>query len=964
MICSAALTLLGFVGAGCGEQDVVPVPGLLVVSPQAIDFGAVPIGFVTRARIELQNRGESPLAWQAELDPDSPLTLSVTEGRLRPGDSIQVEVGLLPTRAGPLSLPIRWISDSKTQPEVLTAVSAVVLPELLALSPAHIDFGPVRTETLARRTATLRNYSPEPVQVSMSLQSQSDALRLRGPTTLTLPARAQVQLELEFTPMVEGHVQATLRIEGDCTLGCTVVAPVSAHAVPASLVCTPQEVDFGFTNLGNCQYRSLSCVNIDTAFVEATDLTLDPDSAIFNVDHPQLPVTLASGEALVMTLGHCPEQTVRDTSLVTLDTHERDGQTRRTTVRLRGQGGGPNIEVSPGLVYFGPVVLGTQRTRTVQVFNRGDAPLTLSGGRVEPAGPAFTWLDAGPQPVAPGQALTLTLQYAPQSVGAERAELVLLSDDPDQPRTGITLEAEGLPEGLCRARMQPGAYSFGLVDVGGSSEATLELFAEDAPCRWSDPRVEGDAAFSLVSRPARSGVLAPGAALPFRVRYASPSPSPADGHLAVFRIDVPHATPDQLQVPLTGQTIDSDLIIWPESIDFGLRPMGQSHHRTVFIFNTGTGPHALTDFVLEGAPADLQFSTATRPILLRANESMQVQLTWAPQQETRLETNLTFRSDQLPAVRLQVRGQAKVPTTPRCGHIEGDLCVSHGGWPAVGAEVRIQSGTGPELAVQADENGHFFAHCVPEGTATLTAQRGHFTHQRTVRVQRDQTSTVPQTCLSPPPAGQVAVITGLFDRVNAVLDRALVGYVVHSGLHAPPALLRDHDLLMSYDVVFLACGSDDLDARDPEVAANLRAFVLQGGSLYVSDLAYNALEAAFPEAVDFVGDDAVKNAAHASWGAPITMQARVLSPELMRVAQLARLPLSLDLPYVRVQSAQSAATTVLAAPTGGPTDGLKPLSVVYRPTGTSGTIVYTTVHEAAQLAPALRRILEDLIYRL
>ncbi len=961
----STMALWGLVVAGCGEAKLVPVEAVLEVQPRSIDFGPTPLGWVRTVPLQVSNRGEGALTWSASTVPERlGLSVDVRQGEVRPGERTTLTLSLLPGSTGPQSGVLRLLSNSRSQPELLVPVSATVLPHVLTALPAQLDFGPVRTQSEALRSVVVHNYGDQDLDLKLGLEGRQDGLSLLGAADRRVPARGEVTIQLRYAPQFNGRVNASLRIDGQCNLGCTLLVPIAAQGVPSSVVCSPSAVSFGYTNLDTCAYRSLSCVNVDSGPVTVVDSTLDPQSPVFSADLPLLPAVLDSGETLNLDLTHCPQDSVRDEALLTLATAERDAQARYTTVTVVGQGGGPDIAVGSSLVCFGPVVQGAQRHRNLRVDNHGDTALTLSAAEFQPAGPSFYWLGAGPRTIAPGASVNLDLVYAPTGLGPERAQLTLLSDDPDQPQTLVSLEAEGLAPGLCSARLVPGAYSFGLVDVGGSSEATLELFAEDAPCRWADPRVEGDAAFTLVSPPARSGLLARGEVLPFRVRYASQTASPPSGHLSAFFIDVPHATPDTMQVPLTGQAIDNDLIVWPEAIDYGTRPANHDHSRSVYIFNTGASPRSLSDFVLEGGPRDLRLRTLTQPITLRANESVRVQLDWSPTAQSRLQTTLSFRSDALPAVRVQVRGQAAEPNVPACGHLQGSACVPTDAWPAVGAQVSVQSPMGAQASTETDEDGRFFLNCLPTGATTVQVRRGHYTRQHQVTIQPNEVTELPTGCLQPPAASQVAVVTGLYDQVYNLLDGISVNYVVHAGLQSTPPLLTDLDLLLSYDVVLLACGFWDELARDPQVAANLRAFVMQGGSLYVSDLAYDALEAAFPEALDFAGDDEQAHAAQASWGAPIVMPARVLRPDLMRVAGTSSLELTLDLPYVRVQDTAPSASVAVAAATEGPTAGLKPLAVVYQPSGTSGTVVYTTVHEAAQLAPEVRRILMDLLFSL
>ena len=71
------------------------------------------------------------------------------------------------------------------------------------------------------------------------------------------------------------------------------------------------------------------------------------------------------------------------------------------------------------------------------------------------------------------------------------------------------------------------------------------------------------------------------------------------------------------------------------------------------------------------------------------------------------------------------------------------------------------------------------------------------------------------------------------------------------------SLLRNLDLMKQYHVIFVPCsGSTTDDAlEDPTVLSNIRSYVDAGGKWYIADWSYDFVEQAFPEFLDFEGDD-------------------------------------------------------------------------------------------------------------
>ncbi len=162
--------------------------------------------------------------------------------------------------------------------------------------------------------------------------------------------------------------------------------------------------------------------------------------------------------------------------------------------------------------------------------------------------------------------------------------------------------------------------------------------------------------------------------------------------------------------------------------------------------------------------------------------------------------------------------------------------------------------------------------------------------------------------------GAVAVVTGDFDRIEELLDSLDIPFTLYDGfVSGPPAeaplftryaqpmppveqLLGNASELQRYDTVFLNCGIRGTGVVDPETlerstlllddpvyAQNLRSFVENGGALLASDRSYSMLEATFPEAIEFTGNDMA--AEDVLTGVAGTYTARIVDPDLRQVLE-------------------------------------------------------------------------------
>lgn len=137
----------------------------------------------------------------------------------------------------------------------------------------------------------------------------------------------------------------------------------------------------------------------------------------------------------------------------------------------------------------------------------------------------------------------------------------------------------------------------------------------------------------------------------------------------------------------------------------------------------------------------------------------------------------------------------------------------------------------------------------------------------------------------------VAIITGSYDSFELVLSNmGFANYTEVDGLDRGEVegFLTDLTAMQSYDIIFfngghveeyviyepveededepgLGDGGEEGDTGtipvSEEIMDNIRAYVEGGGSIYASDWAYDVVEQAYPDRLDFVGDDSVPDSA-------------------------------------------------------------------------------------------------------
>jgi SAM-dependent methyltransferase len=331
---------------------------------------------------------------------------------------------------------------------------------------------------------------------------------------------------------------------------------------------------------------------------------------------------------------------------------------------------------------------------------------------------------------------------------------------------------------------------------------------------------------------------------------------------------------------------------------------------------------------------------------------------------------------------------------PDPGQISGRLCDPADARGILGARVWVVleygDGTSRELETRSDEEGRFLLAEIPVGEYDVFIARGSFRAEVSdVLVVEGETTALAEdeACLAPDV--RFRVYDG-HDRVEEVLDR--LGYPVTDLVDTrhddhdestPSWLVESFGEYTSFkdeDILFINCASHEwaLDNASPDevaqVVANLRRFIAEGGSLYLSDWAYDLLELLYPEAVTWYGDDAVRN--DAQRGIAQIFVGAVVDEELTALLGRDRAALRYDTGRIAVP--------VLLGPGARPMieadievrdeDGTVrlltavPVLFEFRPllggAQSPGRVIFTTFHNGATNTEAMDEVLRAIVYSL
>jgi hypothetical protein len=138
--------------------------------------------------------------------------------------------------------------------------------------------------------------------------------------------------------------------------------------------------------------------------------------------------------------------------------------------------GEPDIAVDPTIIPFGSMDVGADLTaiETVTVTNEGDESLEIHDVRLEDAEMAsiYTISAIGAVLVPPGSSTTFTVTFEPQTAVDSNTNVLIDSNDPDEPEVAVQLTGTGVAPII---EISPTVYDFGTLYIGCDSASPTTI---------------------------------------------------------------------------------------------------------------------------------------------------------------------------------------------------------------------------------------------------------------------------------------------------------------------------------------------------------------------------------------------------------------------------------------------------------------------------------------------------------
>ncbi len=354
----------------------------------------------------------------------------------------------------------------------------------------------------------------------------------------------------------------------------------------------PQVITFAAATTERPETQTITLLNSGDGDLTAYKFSLQQDGNVFEFEPPADLVTLSPNRMVEMTVSYAPDDDITDTGVLVIEaSNDQRAEVILNTVPPRRE-----LQCEPEPAVFSGVAPGETDTIEIEITNIGTLPTTITDLTMD-MGRVFTITNTPDLDLElrPEQSATIEVTFAPTEGGMEEDEIQILTDEMPGLFTCNVRGAVPLPV----ISVMPARIDFGAVAVGETVSETIVVSNEgDATLNLDAPQfLRGTSEdFGIEGEPSEEVALAPDEFAEFTFTYTASIDTPANG-TAVFLSNDP-ITP-QFSVPLLGRASVPDLVVTPESINYGNVAQTITVTRTFSMFNNGSEPVEIESMILD-----------------------------------------------------------------------------------------------------------------------------------------------------------------------------------------------------------------------------------------------------------------------------------------------------------------------------------------------------------------------------
>jgi len=287
-------------------------------------------------------------------------------------------------------------------------------------------------------------------------------------------------------------------------------------AAATQFAFNPTGLRFGEVVIGQSQSLPVFLSNTGASGITISAMTATTG---YSVSHPALPLTLAPGQSVPLTIAFHPTASGSQGGKITVN----------SSIALDVHGTGiaaKSLVLNPSSVAFGSVQDGSIAKAFVTLTNGKSVATTVSNVVANGTGFAVQGLTF-PVTLTPGQSFTFTATFAPQTTGLVSGSLLIMNAK-NSASAWVPLTGTGTATG--QFSLSPASASFGNVTVGSTASRTGKLTATGASVTVTSA-VSSSSEF-VVSGISLPLTIAAGQSVPYSVAFTPQSSGTASATLS------------------------------------------------------------------------------------------------------------------------------------------------------------------------------------------------------------------------------------------------------------------------------------------------------------------------------------------------------------------------------------------------------------------------------------------------
>lgn len=616
-------------------QPIIKAPKLYV-TPATIDFGEVRLNEPSTEPFLVENSGTALLTVTNITSNNNQFTVDISDFELEPGRRQRVNLTFRPQALATVQGVITISSNDPANPDFQMPVSGTgrdILDQKIAVTQDTLRFGEVPVSGSKSLTLGIINEGEKVLNidslvfVNPQFSTKTDTMEIKPGVTRNI--------SVVFQPTGVDEVRGALEIYNDDPMSWrkdVQLIGTGRTPFPQAIALSADSLDFGGIEIDHEGAQVLTIFNEGEQALQITNI--QSDNPVFSVTQTSYSVGGGDSREISVTFHPTEIRTYSGNLTITSD----DPEQTSSVVKLRGEGrkvNRPQIAVSADSLNFGGVQVGRQRTKSLKIENLGDLALEITGLAISPSQFQTETADFT---LAPNSYRWLEIHYYPDAQENHQGELVISSNDPDQPTIRVNLFGSGTAVNPPQLTVNPKELVFDTTGVQNSVSEWIYLTNSGSETLVISEISTNNSQFDVT---ASTMNLVGGQTAYLPVKFTPTSVGAVEGKLILRSNDAANETMEIRLFGVGREQRDQEIYVYPLELNFGTIAVGNTTTQNLLVKNLGEKNLTIQEIDSQ----DSQFACSVSNVVLTPNESRYLPVTYTPSSAGSITSELTILSN-------------------------------------------------------------------------------------------------------------------------------------------------------------------------------------------------------------------------------------------------------------------------------------------------------------------------------